>query len=703
MAFTRPTTSANGSVDWMGYLRRLANLFGTPNVSTTTYLCQWHRNVGSKYTYGTGMPEPDCEHTRAIVVVGHNPAVTNPQLFKRLLSAQRRGATLAVVDPRRSETAERADLWLAPRYGSDAALFMGAIRFLLESGRFDTEFVRAWTNGPFLVDTSTGRFLRPSDGNAGFGNDSSFAVLNDDGNIEQLNSRLSLEAQEISPVLFGELGRGSPNDVPSDLGSTSAATALSLLRAQAADFTLHRVASETGLDQTSIERFYDLVAQPEPFAYVTWNGLEQHENAFYTNRALCTLYALTGGFDAQGGNILLPSPEEPELDGRAHLQTAQLRKRLGTERWPLGAPATAPPAYTIYDAILDGIPYPVRGLVSFGSNMLLQNPDSERGREALRSLEFHAHIDLFPTPMSSSADLLLPAAAFWESPGLRAGFGGSRDTATHVQYRPPAAAPPGEARPDVEILFDLACRLGYAEHFWDGDVQKSYAERAATLGTTLENLKTHHQGITLQIPMRHDKHQDTETRSGEVKGFATPTGRVEIYSERLLEHGYWPFPAFRKPTSSPAFNPDIAKKEPLVLSTIKLRFLVQSQHRGLPSARRRWAEPFVEVHPRTAEAHDVVDGQWVAVEVGERSIHVAVRVTDRVQPGAVVGQAGWWEGCAELGLPSYDPFRDEGANVNRLLPYDSPGEVSGGIGLKSYHCRLRKLETTRHPPDAGPG
>jgi anaerobic selenocysteine-containing dehydrogenase len=132
----------------------------------------------------------------------------------------------------------------------------------------------------------------------------------------------------------------------------------------------------------------------------------------------------------------------------------------------------------VYSAILEGEPYPVRALLAFGGNTLLAIADTLRGREALQRLEFYVQVELFHTPTSRFADVLLPAASFLETEALfvsPAGF---------VRRRPRVVAPLYERRPDVEIIFDLACRLGFADRFGGGDLATAYDEVLAPAGLT---------------------------------------------------------------------------------------------------------------------------------------------------------------------------------------------------------------------------
>lgn len=95
----------------------------------------------------SGVALHDYVHARLIVLWGANPAVSGIHLVPVIQEAQRRGAKLVVIDPRRTQLAKRADLHLAVRPGSDLALALAAIRWLFENGRADRSFLDAWTHG----------------------------------------------------------------------------------------------------------------------------------------------------------------------------------------------------------------------------------------------------------------------------------------------------------------------------------------------------------------------------------------------------------------------------------------------------------------------------------------------------------------------------------------------------------------------------
>ncbi|WP_054699175.1 molybdopterin-containing oxidoreductase family protein [Desulfosarcina cetonica] len=127
------------------HLSRLANIFGTPNVSTTSSICYSPCSLASKHTYGF-MAYPDMAHPPCCIVLwGFNPRKTHPSMYRELSQAMAAGARLLSIDP--YATDEKADLQLRPRPGSDGALALGLARIIIEEGLEDQSFIRKWTVG----------------------------------------------------------------------------------------------------------------------------------------------------------------------------------------------------------------------------------------------------------------------------------------------------------------------------------------------------------------------------------------------------------------------------------------------------------------------------------------------------------------------------------------------------------------------------
>lgn len=344
----------------------------------------------------------------------------------------------------------------------------------------------------------------------------------------------------------------------------------------------------------------------------------------------------------------------------------------------------------MYRAILSERPYPVKGLVAFGTDVLMGNGDPLRGKAALEAVDFYVHVDIVANPSASLADLLLPAATCWEREALRPSLGSGAETATWAQFRAPVIEPLHESRSDLAIIFDLATRLGLGQHFFAGDVAAAFDYELAPSGLTVQQLRQHPMGLRASGDTRFQKYAEIEAATGQPRGFSTPTRKVEIYSTTFARAGYPPLPVYRAPVQSLDSDREIIREYPLVLTFFRLVQFCDVQHRNIPRLRRQVPEPFLEIHPATASALRIQDGEWVILETVTGRIRLKARLKDSLHPGMVSTAHGWWQGCRELGLPGYDPFGPEGANANLLVSNDVIDPVSGSVPHRSQMCRVRK-------------
>jgi anaerobic selenocysteine-containing dehydrogenase len=138
---------APGWVTNYNYVIRFMNSWGSPNIFTHAHLCFTPRAVAHAATFG-GFPEPDYERANCILLFGYNPVYTSPVNYApRIIWARERGAKLIVVDPRFTNTASKADLFLQPRPGTTGALALAMIQVIIEEGLYDADFIARWTVG----------------------------------------------------------------------------------------------------------------------------------------------------------------------------------------------------------------------------------------------------------------------------------------------------------------------------------------------------------------------------------------------------------------------------------------------------------------------------------------------------------------------------------------------------------------------------
>jgi anaerobic selenocysteine-containing dehydrogenase len=207
---------------------------------------------------------------------------------------------------------------------------------------------------------------------------------------------------------------------------------------------------------------------------------------------------------------------------------------------------------------------------------------------------------------------------------------------------------------------------------------------------TLDDLRASPGGIRVALSTRFAKHADLDPE-GVPRGFATPSRKVEIWSETFLANGYSPLPDYEEPMIGPAARPELANKFPLILTSAKNPLFCNSQHRGLPSLRKRDRDPTVELHPDCAAARRINAGDWVTIDSPEGSIRARAKLNASLDPRVVVGQHGWWQGCEELGAPHYDPFGPDGSNFNTLIGTVALDPISGTAPHKSYLCDVRAI------------
>ncbi len=681
-----PSTSAiSDSIDWVMRLRRA---FGSPNEAGYMELCGWGRYLASIFTYGDSVPGvymPDLEHAGCILYWGYNPSVARLAHATSTVAALRRGARLVVVDPRRAGLARNADHWLQVRPGTDAALALALTHVMIERGWFDEDFVRRWTNAPLLVRSDTKRLLRAADLDPA--GDRAHYVAWD----EVAGRPVAYDpARGRHAVDEGRLALFGAREVMTRSGPVACRPAFDLVAEQCRRMAPAVAEEITGVAASQIEQAARMLWESRPLAFYAWSGLEQHGNATQTVRALNQLYALTGSFDARGGNVLWTAVPSNPIDGADLLAPEQRANALGVGQRPLGpARFEFVTGEDLYTAALDGRPYRARGLVNFGANLMMAHGDSARGRAALGALEFFVHADLFMNPTAEQADIVLPVTSAFETEGLNIGFEISQDAQSLVQLRAPVAAAPGEARSDLQIVFALATRLGLGEHFWGGDLEAGWRHQLAPSGVTLEDLRAEPAGVRVPLATRHRKYEELEGDTP--RGFRTPSRKIELYSEVLIEHGYPPLPEYEEPRTSPRSRPELARRFPLILTCAKSVWFCETQHRNVASLRRRVPDPQIEMHPEAALARDIEEGSWIRLETPHGSIRARAKLTTALDPDVVCGQHGWWQACEELELPGYPPLGPGSANLNAVLSQRPSDPVSGSSPLRASVCQVSLL------------
>jgi anaerobic selenocysteine-containing dehydrogenase len=678
VAFSVTTPSGTHIADAIAWIQRFINAYGSPNTIYGTEICNWHKDYASRFTYGHDIGTPDFAHTDCIVLWGNNPATTWLARNVEIQKGLKRGARLVVIDPRPTMLAKRATQWLQVRPGTDQVVALGLAHLLLSTGRFDLDFVAKWTNGSLLVRADTGRFLRECDLVTGGRSDILFS---------RAGTADALMAYDVSRGAWANAAAAPAlrwhGTVETLAGNVVCHTALDLFARAAADYPPERVAEVTGVDPQALASAADSIAGASSVAYYAWNGVGQSVTATQTDRAISILYALTGSYGGAGGNVPGSAAPFADISGQDLLSEKQRAKTLGLDARPLGPGLNGwITARDAYRAMLTAEPYPVRMLMSFGTNLLASQPDTEVARAALAALEFHVHTDFFINATAKYADIILPAATSWEREGLRTGFDASLDGLRHIQLRPPVIAPIGEARSDTDIVMALSGKLGLSAAMFDLDADKGHDAVLANTGLTVAKLRAAPAGVDVAGQVAVDA-QASEVE-GRPRGYPTPTKKIEIYSEQLLLAGYRPIPAFTADDLLP-----LQPAYPLRLGSAKTVAYCHSQHRNIKSLRRLQPDPMVEISPADAGVRSIAQGDWVTITTSAGTSVARANIVAGLATGTVFGQHGWWID-GDAGSP-YDATHPLAANLNNAIGTERCDPVSGSIPLRASWCELEKM------------
>ena len=439
-------------------------------------------------------------------------------------------------------------------------------------------------------------------------------------------------------------------------------------------FSPEEVEKITWVPSSEIIEAARLYATTKPAALQWGVGIEQNINCVDADRALLYMVALTGNLDVPGGNAIFGLP--PVLPRATFsffdkLPETQRAKMLGGDRYKLGAYISRITPHVVWDAILEEQPYKVRALVMFASNLLTARENAYRVYEALKKVEFFVATDIFRTPTTELADIVLPAATWLEHDNIADYW----KIHGHVFPRIKAVEPRGEAWSDHKILNELGKKLGFEEFFWD-DVEGSFDYILEPAGLTWKQFK---KMPYLEAPMTYRKH--------ERDGFRTTSGKLELYLKQYEEWGYDPLPDYVEPPESPHAEAKIVAQYPLVLTTGHRIFeFFGSEHRQSAYLRRKHRDPLVEIHPNAAGERNIDDGDWVYIETPRGKVKFRAKLFDGIHPSVVSAEYGWW--YPEAGPPDYG-WKE--SNIN-ILTVDGPplDPGMGATNLKGLMCNIHK-------------
>ncbi len=285
----------------------------------------------------------------------------------------------------------------------------------------------------------------------------------------------------------------------------------------------------SGIEPDDLSKAADIIAGAESVAYYAWNGVGQSVTATQTDRAISILYALTGSYGRKGGNVPGGAASFVDISGPDLLSATQRGKALGLAERPLGPGLQGwVTARDVYKAVLTKAPYPVRMLMSFGTNLLVSQPDTETGPQGAVRAGVSRPCGLLHQCDGALRRHHSARRDFVGAGGIADRFRRQPRGLRHVQLRPPVVAPVGEARSDTDIVMGLAAGLGLGDRMFDLDADRGHDTALARTGLTVEMLRASPAGITVDGVAQLDA--QSIAQDGRPRGYPTPTGKIEIYS-----------------------------------------------------------------------------------------------------------------------------------------------------------------------------
>ena len=626
--------------------RRFLNLFGTPNGFHNALLCWIPTFMAETCVAGWSPFETDLGTARSLILWGFNPGASTLGGMHGYTDLQKQGLKIIVVDPRYSETASKADLWLPLRPGSDAALALALLHTVIYEGMADYEFIGQWCDGFDELMEHVAQYspewaapitwLEPDQIRAA----ARMYAMNKPGCIQW-------------GCTWDQIGRAS----------TTGSHALALLRAVCGNLDVpggdgmpgpalnFLTDEELELNERLPEEQKGKQIGSDRFKLTTWPG-----------------YQLISDNAKRTWGKTLPSEWFCEAHGPS-----------------------------VFKAILTGDPYQIRGLICNATNPVNSYGDAKMTLAALKKVEFLVTVDYWMTPTALFSDYVFPAAGALERPIIVTHYGATDS----VMGGRRAIQPKYDRHDDFTFWRKLGIACGQDEADWPWEtIEEAYSAIIAPLGLPVANWDEFVEMVRMYYPPLHQKKYESNG------GFWTPSGKVECNSSILRELGYAGMPTYIGTIENPIDTPELLDEYPLVLTTGGgFMPFHHSEHFQMQGLRFLYPDPYFSINPETAEKMGIAYGDWCWIETRRGRIKMRANVEPEVDPRVIFAPRGWWfperDGSADLD----NPFGCLESNVNVLTSVDAEhcDPMGGSWANRGLLCKVYKCTELDHdykPADA---
>lgn len=672
----------------------------------------------------------DDTEMKCLVIWGTDPSQSCVASGGRALANRRaEGVKTVVIDPRFTPDAAKADVWLPIRPGTDVALMLAWINYIIENDLYDHEFCLKWTNLPFLVNEKT-KLTYTAD-ELGIGSKDEYVVWDQKTNAPKAMPYPWDDSLE--PAMDGEF------EVEEGVRSR---TAFRALKENCAEWTLEKAAEVCFLDAARIEEAIKIYVEGSPHAGIDLGvATDQARQSAQAAQGSAILEILMSNLE-HPGNItsarytpfLIEMINNFGQFGKHELQMPKewVERRLGfIEHKGLGA-WDASHIPTIREALETGEPYQPKIWLDRSGNKPAMLGGASHFMDAAKNFDLVVHMYMYPTAMSAeAADIILPTAEWLETAYAASRMNTLllRRDVTHLyeavdecmiwSWLAKAMAERGNERFAKAFDPDVACVEGTLYHtYWDTyDEYKEFVawyvsqqafggEKIYTWAELDEMLPAEWISWDEYRYKEYDYYAQIDPETGKPYGFAqTMSKKCEPYSDafvRLARTGhqfgvdqmgytyppasveYPPMPYYLEPSESPLDDHEY----PYTVTEGRLPMYHHGTLRNVPYLREIYPVPQTWMNPVTAAEIGVEDGDWVLLESRRGSTHGRALLTEGIAPG-VIYQERFWN--PEL-LDSDDPSQAwKAMNVNILTHHDGPYNPEyGTYTLRGFQVKITK-------------
>ena len=614
------------------------------NLDPNARLCMASAVMGFMTQFGSDEPMgcyEDFEEGDDFVLWGNNMAEMHPVLFSRILENKRKNPNVRIIDltTRRTPTSDYADSVLMFKPGSDLAIANGIIHLLFESNKIDQAFVN-----------------------------------------ENVTFKRGIE--DLDAIGYGCFGDQAERYTFKDKAKGSS---LEELRKFVSEYTPEKVEAVSGVPAGQIRALAEVYGDPKRGSVSLWcMGVNQHYRGTWMNNLITNLHLLTGKIGRPGANPFSLTGQ-PSACGTARevgtlsnrlpadmLVTVDKHREEAEQIWGLPKGTINPkPGYHAVDMFRAFARGDLKTIWIQCTNPWVTMPNLHRLDEATRKEQFVIVSDIYPTPTTDQANLILPAAAWIEREGA---FGNSE---RRTQQWNKMVEPPGEAKEDAWQIMEVAKRMGmgnlfpYSDHNWHEEMFEEYRKFTLGKGKDLASYQQLKETRGMLWPVVDGK----ETRYRYAAGYDPYVKKaqgVHFYKAKKFDQkaAVW-----LRPYQPPAEVPDA--DYPFILNTGRVleHWHTGSMTRRIKQLHQAVPEAYVEINRSDARELGINDGDMVRVRSRRGALDLKARIDGRGKPPR--GQV-------------FIPFFDEHRLVNQLT-LDVMDNISKEPDYKKSVVQLEKL------------